>query len=119
MKLSPSQRIIVGVFKGVNKVVAWHKLPKWIGILNLLSYRYELRAKNLHDTYPAPEHQGDVKSCPFHDTKYYSIRHSDGKFNDLKQPLMGCTGMRLGRNMPREFTAAPTQEMISVTIFDK
>lgn len=110
MKLTASQRVIIGIFKGVNKVVAWHRLPKWIGIINLLAYRYELRGKNLYDTYPSPEHQGDLKTCPFHDTKYYSIRHSDGKFNDLKQPLMGCTGMRLGRNMPREFTSVPTDE---------
>lgn len=110
MKLSLSQRALVNTFKGVNKVVAWHKLPKWIGILNLLSFRHELRSKNLFDTYPGPEHQGDIKSCPFTDTKYYSIRNSDGKYNDLQQPLMGCTGMRLGRNMPREFTAAPTDQ---------
>ncbi|HLF65047.1 MAG TPA: peroxidase family protein [Saprospiraceae bacterium] len=110
MKLSLSQRAIVGFFKGVNGVISWHRLPKWFGILNLLSYRYELRAKNLYDTYPSPEHQGDPKTCPFHDTKFYAIRNSDGKFNDVNQPLMGCTGMRFGRNMPREFTAAPTQE---------
>ena len=89
MKLTFTQRALVGAFKGVNRVVAWHRLPKWIGIINLLSFRYELRAKNLHDTYPTPEHQGDVKSCPFHDTKYYAIRHSDGKFNDINQPLIG------------------------------
>ena len=111
MKMTVSQKAIVGLFKGVNKIVAWHKLPKWFGILNLLAYRYELRAKNLYDTYPAPEHQGDPKSCPFHDTKFYSIRNSDGKFNDVKQPLMGCTGMRLGRNMPREYTAPPNRSL--------
>lgn len=110
MKLTASQRAIVGVFKGVNKMVAWHRLPKWLAILNLLSYRYELRAKNLHDTYPSPEHQGDPKTCPFHETKYYSIRNSDGKFNDVKQPLMGCSGMRLGRNVPREYTQRPSDE---------
>ncbi|HZV70794.1 MAG TPA: peroxidase family protein [Saprospiraceae bacterium] len=110
MKLSLSQRALVGFFKGVNKVVDWHRLPKWIGILNLLSFRHELRAKNLHDTYPGPEYQGDIKTCPVTDSKYYSIRNSDGKFNDINQPLMGCTGMRLGRNMPREHTAAPTEE---------
>lgn len=91
-------------------MIAWHRLPKWVGILNLLALRHELRAKNLHDTYPGPEHQGDLKTCPFHDTKFYAIRNSDGKFNDVEQPLMGCTGMRMGRNVPREFTAAPTHE---------
>ena len=107
MKLSFTQRALVSTFKGVNRIVAWHRLPKWIGIINLLSFRYELRAKNLHDTYPSPEHQGDKKTCPFHDTKFYSIRNSDGKFNDIEQPMMGCSGMRLGRNMPRDYTAPP------------
>lgn len=102
--------MLIGMFKGVNRIIDWHKLPKWIGILNLLAFRYELRAKNLHDTYPAPEYQGDPKTCPFHDTKFFSIRNSDGKFNDIEKPLMGCSGMRLGRNVPREFTAAPTLE---------
>jgi len=108
MKLTLSQRALVGFFKGVNKIVAWHRLPARIGIINLLSFRYELRAKNLHDTYSKPEDQGTPKTCPMSDTKYYSIRNSDGKFNDLHQPLMGCTGMRFGRNMPREATAHPS-----------
>ncbi len=110
MKLSFSQRLLVGLFKGVNAVIAWHRLPKWIGILNLLAFRHELRAKNLTDTYPSPEYQGDQKSCPFHDTRFFAVRNSDGKFNDIEQPLMGCSGMRLGRNVPRENTAPPTPE---------
>src|SRR6187431_2630208 len=112
MKLTITQRALVGAFKGLNRVVAWHRLPKWIGIINLLSFRYELRAKNLHDTYPGPDHQGDTKTNPFHDTKFVSNRNSDGKFNDTRQPLMGCTGMRFGRNMPREFTAHPDPESL-------
>lgn len=110
MKLSFSQRLLVGLFKGVNAVIAWHRLPKWIGILNLLAFRHELRAKNLTDTYPSPEYQGDQKTCPFHDTRFFAVRNSDGKFNDIGQPLMGCSGMRMGRNVPRENTAPPTPD---------
>jgi hypothetical protein len=110
MKLSFSQRLLVGAFKGVNSVIAWHRLPKWGAVVNLLAFRHELRAKNLTDTYPSAEHQGDQKTCPFHDTKFFAIRNSDGKFNDIQQPLMGCTGMRMDRNVPREFTAAPSPE---------
>ncbi|MEI6412529.1 MAG: peroxidase family protein [Bacteroidota bacterium] len=108
--LSIGQRILVGSFKGINKVIAWHRLPKWLGVLNLIAFRSELRAKNLHDVYPSPASQGDKKTCPFHDSRFLTARHSDGKLNDLEQPLMGCSGMRLGRNVPREFTAPPTQE---------
>lgn len=108
--LSIGQRILVGSFKGINKVIAWHRLPKWLGVLNLIAFRSELRAKNLHDVYPTPEAQGDKKTCPFHDSRFLTARHSDGKFNDIEKPLMGCSSMRLGRNVPREFTATPTME---------
>lgn len=109
-KLSFGQRILVGTFKGVNSVVAWHRLPKWLGVVNLIAFRSELRAKNLHDVYPSPEAQGDKKGCPFHDSRFLSARHSDGKFNDPERPLMGCTGMRIGRNVPRHLTAPPSEE---------
>ena len=108
--LSLGQRILVGSFRSINKVVAWHRLPKWLGVVNLIAFRSELRAKNLHDTYPDPNAQGDVKTCPFHDPRYLTARHSDGKFNDDEKPLMGCSGMRFGRNVPRAYTKAPTHE---------
>ena len=109
-KLSLGHRILVGSFKEINKVVDWHRLPKWLGVVNLIAFRSELRAKNLHDVYPGLEAQGDKKTCPMHDLRFFKARHSDGKFNDLEAPLMGCTGMRIGRNVPREFTKAPTPE---------
>jgi len=109
-KLSFGQRILVGTFKGINAFVAWHRLPKWLGVVNLIAFRSELRAKNLHDVYPDAAAQGDKKSCPFHDSRYQTARHSDGKFNDIEKPLMGCTGMRIGRNVPRPLTAAPSME---------
>lgn len=110
MQPSFGHRILIGTFKGINKAVAWHRLPKWLGVVNLIAFREELRAKNLHDVYPNTEVQGDQKRCPFHDTRYYAARHSDGKFNDIEQPLMGCTGMRMGRNIPREYAIAPSPE---------
>lgn len=70
-----------------------------------MAFREELRAKNLHDVYPSPDAQGMPAKCPMHDTRYMAVRHSDGMFNDLQQPMMGCTGMRMGRNVPRTFTA--------------
>lgn len=39
-------------------------------------------------------------------------RSSDGLFNDLAAPKMGCIGMRFGRNVRREFTAQPADEDI-------
>jgi len=107
MKLTFTQRAIVGFFSGLNKLVVWHKLPAWFGIINLMALRYELRAKNLYDTYPSDKDQGTPDANPMKDTRFYAVRNSDGLYNDLQQPLMGCTGMRFGRNMPRELTAHP------------
>jgi hypothetical protein len=42
--------------------------------------------------------------------EYLHVRHSDGLFNSLEQPSMGCAGMRFGRNVPRQFTKKPTTE---------
>lgn len=37
MKLS--QRIFVGTFKGLNRLVDWQHLPKWVGVANLTAFR--------------------------------------------------------------------------------
>lgn len=110
MKLSLSNRLLLWVFNGINKLVAWHRLPTWLGVLNLLAFRNELRAQNLHDVYPSPAYQGTPKDEPLADSRYLTVRDSDGKFNSLEQPRMGCSGMRLGRNVPRRYTEAPTEE---------
>lgn len=106
-KPSFSSRVLIWIFKGVNKVIAWHKLPKSIGVINLLAFRDELRAYNLYDTYPDESFQGTPETDPMPDTKYLGVRESDGKFNDVEEPRMGCVGMRFGRNVPRKDTKHP------------
>lgn len=103
-----SQATLVAFFKFLNTFVAWHKLPKLLGALNLLALRDELREKNLVDTYPAENFQGSTKQDPMTDTKFICARNSDGLFNDLERPKMGCRGMRFGRNIPRKYTAHPS-----------
>ncbi|KDN62986.1 hypothetical protein CSUB01_09305 [Colletotrichum sublineola] len=97
-------------WKIVNLFVHWHKLPTWFAVFNLLALRIELREKNLYDTYPNPADQGTKEECPMKDTKFISSRNSDGKFNDLDRPRMGCANMRFGRNIPRNRGKAPTDE---------
>ena len=109
-KPSFTSRILIWVFKGVNKVIEWHKLPKYLGAFNLLAFRDELRAYNLYDVYPNESFQGTPATEPLSDTRYLGARDSDGKFNDIKEPRMGCAGMRLGRNVPREKTAPPNHD---------
>jgi hypothetical protein len=105
-------RTIVKVFKGVNKFVKWDKLPRYIGVFNLLAYRIELRSKNLYDVYPSVEAQGTPETVPMHNNEWIKARNPDGKFNSLQEPLMGCAGMRLGRNVPRKYTA-PEEDIMS------
>jgi hypothetical protein len=100
------QRAVIFVYKGINKLIPWHKLPTYIGVLNLSAYRYELRQKNLHDVYPSPTDQGTTGHPAITDEQYLS----DGLFNDLAAPKMGCVGMRFGRNVAREHTTRPSQE---------
>lgn len=112
MAYTLGERILVVIFKIVNAIIPWHKLPKYIGALNLLAMRDELREENLHDVYPSEAFQGTAKSTPMSDTKYLCQRNSDGLFNDLQRPKMGCVGMRFGRNVPRKYTTAPSPEQL-------
>ncbi|RAR11183.1 heme peroxidase [Stemphylium lycopersici] len=105
-----AQRSLISIFKAVNKFIPWHKLPTYIGVLNAAALRYELRQKNLYDVYPSSSDQGTPNRPHLSDQQYLHTRHSDGLFNDLDAPKMGCTGMRFGRNVPREFTTKPSEE---------
>lgn len=44
------------------------------------------------------------------DKRYLSTRSSDGRYNSLELPKMGCAGMRFGRNVPRSLAKQPTDE---------
>ncbi|KAF8857166.1 heme peroxidase [Acephala macrosclerotiorum] len=103
-------KILIATFRGVNALIPWHKLPTFLGVANLLAYRVELEAKNLYDVYPDAGYQGTKATCPMKDSRYLSARNSDGLFNDLEQPMMGCVGMRFGRNVSRDHTTKPTDE---------
>ncbi|EPS41162.1 hypothetical protein H072_4942 [Dactylellina haptotyla CBS 200.50] len=109
-KASFFENVGVKLFHFVNRFVAWHKLPGFIGALNLGVLRVELRAENLHDGYSTSAPQGTVNSDPLEEERYRFARHSDGKFNSLQLPRMGCTGIRFGRNFPRQYTPKPTEE---------
>jgi len=103
-------RLSVWFFQFVNKYIPWHKLPPIVGALNLAAYRTQLRQQNLYDTYVTGAAQGDVAQEPLKDPRFLGARNSDGKYNSLDLPLMGCAGMRLGRNFPRKFTQKPSEE---------
>jgi len=109
-KPSFTERVGIGAFRLINKVIPWYKLPGYIGAFNLAFLRIELRQFNLFDGYASAEAQGNATNEPLSHPRYLEARHSDGLYNSLEMPRMGCTGMRLGRNFPREHTAKPTEE---------
>ena len=108
-KPSLIDRGIVGLFHVVNKVIAWHKLPGFLGAINLDALRIELRQHNLYDGYTSEAAQGNQVDTPA-GHRFENARNSEGKYNDTQRPLMGCAGMRFGRNFPRELTPKPTEE---------
>jgi hypothetical protein len=82
-------------FRTINRFIAWHKLPTFLGTLNLGAIREDLRDHNLLDTpEPPPDKQ------PPWDPDYKENRSPDGSYNDLSEPTMGQAGTRFGRNMP-------------------
>ena len=101
-------RVLIFFFRWTNRFIAWHRLPRWLGVANLIALRVELRQHNLYDT------DGDLthpkESCPFHPGPGAStLRTPNGTLNDLQHPAMGCRYSRFGRNMStkRPVTAEP------------
>ncbi|KAK8071803.1 hypothetical protein PG996_005151 [Apiospora saccharicola] len=110
-KFQPSfiERAAVSSFEFLNRFVPWYKLPGFLGAFNLAFLRISLRTYNLHDGYADPSAQGSYGDA-VEDERFLHARNSDGKYNSLELPLMGCAGMRFGRNFPRENCPKPTEE---------
>jgi hypothetical protein len=95
-------RMYAEVCVWIDKKIGWPKLPPYIGLAVLLGERVKLRMENLHDTsefttLPQPEPQ--AKGIEF-----LRQRMPEGTFNELRDPRMGATNSRFGRNVPNEFT---------------
>ncbi len=90
-------RVMAWCYRALNRIVPWHRLPKILGLFNLIALRHDLRRWNLHDTTPFVEETG--KRCPFHATDL-SGRRADGSHNDLQHPSMGQAGTPFSRNCP-------------------
>lgn len=90
-------RVMAWCYRALNRMVPWHRLPKLLGLGNLLAIQHDLRRWNLHDTSRFVE--DTAKRCPFHATDL-SARRADGSHNDLQHPSMGQAGTPFGRNCP-------------------
>lgn len=73
--------------------------------------RIELRAKNLYDGYAIrpPKVVKADEPMPA-DQRWMNARNSDGEWNSLDMPKMGCAYARFGRNVPRTVAKKPTHE---------
>jgi hypothetical protein len=105
--------------KTFNRLVPWHKLPTWLGLLNLIEVRETLRALNLHDTnpidsgHPGPTpagfpSEGGTQATGTPDSRMLRARSADGSYNDLESARMGMAGTRFGRNVPLADVRVPT-----------
>ncbi|KAF2493084.1 heme peroxidase [Lophium mytilinum] len=106
------QRVLIATFHFVNRFIPWYKLPSYIGAINLDALRIELRANNLHDGYASSAAQGNRIDEPLTNKRFVNARNSDGKFNSIELPRMGCSGVRFGRNFSRVNTPKPTDEQL-------
>lgn len=86
-------------FRVLDVFRPWHRLGWHLGLLNLSTYRDELREKNLVDTelhVVPPKAEPVALSIP---ESVRTIRTFDGTYNDLSSPSMGAIGSTFGRNM--------------------
>jgi hypothetical protein len=96
------ERLLIDKAQALDWSVGWPRVPLPLGLAMLLAARARLRHDNLFDTNGAaianpPCLQGS-------DQRYRVARSPDGSFNDLREPAMGSTGTRFGRNVPLERT---------------
>lgn len=103
-------RVGIWTFGIVNKFVPWHKLPGLVGTLQLYLFRVQLREQNLYDGYASTAEQGNSSDLPLPNDRFLHARHSDGTYNSLEMPLMGCAGIRFGRNFSRKATQKPSEQ---------
>jgi len=75
----------------------WYDHPRATAGISLYRLREKMRAENLHDTEEPPL---EIAATAPAGGDAHNYRTVDGRYNDLKCPRMGSTGIRFGRNVP-------------------
>ena len=92
-----AMRVFVWAFTLLNKVVPWHKLPTFFGVINLAALREVLRGENLHNTSAIPVSRPEgVAAAPALTGEDLTRRNENGYFNNLQ---MDSTGNLIKTNM--------------------
>ncbi|SEG99246.1 Animal haem peroxidase [Nonomuraea solani] len=100
----PERNLVVGAllragFGVLSRFVPWHRLPTWLGLLNVATIRQVLRRDNLIDT-DAEQGPPAAHPVPPPIDEHVRVRRTyDGTFNDLSAPTMGALGSPFGRNL--------------------
>jgi len=94
-----SEELIERITTAVDRLIGWAKLPRALGLLELVGIRDVLRHRNLHHP---PGVEEPATSAP--DARHLVVRTVDGSFNDLSEPWMGRARTVFGRNVPIERT---------------
>jgi hypothetical protein len=108
--------VTMAVFKVLNRMVEWHRLPLLLSLPNLSMFRHELRRKNLIDTEPPeapPVADPTLDRIP---EKAYTQRSFNGTDNDLSVPRMGAVGATFGRNLPPDYQPGQLNTPNPVTV---
>jgi len=100
---NPITRARAVLWTRVNRNREWWQLPKRLALLNLRSYREELRQYNLYDTRAPAQNGGNGGPVAPEDLPKY--RTYDGSRQDPADAEMGSVGSRFGRNSPTDLTA--------------
>jgi hypothetical protein len=104
-------RLYVFIFRPINALVPWHRLPTWLAVMNLGAFRETLRAKNLHDTKVIPvSNPNNLTRTPAYDPAYLVKREEDGYYDDLQTPSMGAASTNADSASPAPTGAAATRD---------
>jgi Animal haem peroxidase len=87
----------------------WYDLSRPLAGIKLFRDREKLREKNLIDTEEPPLESSTASPGG----EAFSVRTSDGTYNDVKCPRMGSAGMRFGRNVPLSETFPDTVNLLN------
>ncbi|HZZ95629.1 MAG TPA: peroxidase family protein [Jatrophihabitantaceae bacterium] len=86
----------------IDHSIPWYRMPKVLGLVDLIGLRNTLRQQNLYDCSRLPA--TNPVQPPDYDETFLTQRNPDGSWNDLEHPEMGMAGTRFGRNVPFEET---------------
>ena len=84
-----AMQLFVWSFTALNKIAAWHRLPSFIGVINLAALREVLRAENLHNTSDIPVTRLEgLEATPLMEPRDLVRRNEDGSPKPTPAPVL-------------------------------